>query len=189
MNVCAEVATDSTFPNTVEGFSRFLGHPSGTRILPPLHEPTTSKALAGALLELAKISNGSLRSVTFQGGIDCAWLTAVSQWLLNLRVEIIDAYGVCLYSNVIPNSDLHAQVIIIQNSSDTAHENEAKALSRPYFVSPGQLCFSLLAGVIAFRLHQYDEANALAMPTQQEGFQVLFLQGYWEIKQRISLTA
>jgi hypothetical protein len=56
---------------------------------------------------------------------------------LNLRVEIIDAYGVCLYSNVIPNSDLHAQVIIIRNSSDTAHENEAKALTKVWIKSYG----------------------------------------------------
>lgn len=144
MNVCAGAVIDSTFPNTVEGFSRLLGHSSRVKTFPPLHEPTTSKALAGALLELAKVSNGSLRSITLQGGIDCAWLAAVSQWLLNLPVEIIETSGVCLYSNVLPNSDIHAQVIIIQISPNAPHDLEAKALSRSYLVPHGQLCFSLL---------------------------------------------
>lgn len=55
-------------------------------------------SISWSLFELSKVSNGTLRIIAFQGGIDCAWLAAISQWLLNLRVEICDSYGVCLYS-------------------------------------------------------------------------------------------
>jgi hypothetical protein len=117
MRVCQGSVLNSNFPNTAEGFSRLLVHPQQRGSVPSLHEPTTAQALAGALLELAKVANGKLRSIIFEGGIDCAWLAAVSQWLLSLRVEIIDRSGVCLYSNIEPNSNLYPQVTIKQNTT------------------------------------------------------------------------
>jgi hypothetical protein len=143
VNVCARAVTHSNFPNTVEGFSRLLGQPSRERAFPPLQEPTAAKALAGALLGLSKVTNGSSRSVTFEGGIDCAWLAAVVQWLLALRVEIVDIFGECLYSNTNPNSDLYPQVTIIRNSPDIVKGLEAKVLSRSYSLPAGRLCFIL----------------------------------------------
>jgi hypothetical protein len=132
------------FSQTVEGFSRLLRQQPQAKTLPPLYESTTSEALACALLGLSKVTNGSLRSITFQGGVDCAWLAAVSEWLLNLRVEIFDSAGVCLYSKALCSNNLHAQVIIVKDSSEMPYQAGAKAISQSYIIPPGQLCFSLL---------------------------------------------
>lgn len=49
--------------------------------------------IAKALQALAKVSCGKLDSVIFTGGPDCAWLGAVSEWLLRLSVVIESADG------------------------------------------------------------------------------------------------
>ena len=143
MNVCAGAVTDSQFPRLVEGFSRLIGGISQGCTRQPLHMSTTATALAGALLELSRVSNGNLRSVTFEGGVDCGWLAAVAQWLLSLRIEIIDDSGTCIYSNS-SKSELHAQVTIIQRQSTIPNSPGANVLRRSYFIPPGSLCFSLV---------------------------------------------
>jgi hypothetical protein len=64
VNVCAGAVEDSQFPMLVEGFSRLIGDTTQGCIRRPLHTATTAKALAGALKELSKVSDGSLRSVS-----------------------------------------------------------------------------------------------------------------------------
>lgn len=68
MNVCGGALTGSQFSALVEGFSSLVGFPCRGREIRPLQESTNAKALAGALLELAKVSNGKLNNVTFEGG-------------------------------------------------------------------------------------------------------------------------
>lgn len=142
INVCAGAVTDSKFPVLVEGFSSLVGFPSNDRKIRPFQEPTTAKALAGALLELSKVSNGTTRSVTFEGGADCGWLAAVAQWLLGLSVEIFDASGGRLYSDPSSRIGAEAQVIIIRDNSGGG---ASTAVSRRSFsVPPGALSFVLL---------------------------------------------
>jgi hypothetical protein len=126
----------------VEGFSSLVGFPSKGREIRPLQEPTTATALAGALLELAKVSNGTTRSVTFEGGADCGWIAAVAQWLLGLRVEIFDAAsGDCLYSTSSSGGETESQVIILRNFLSSG---ACTAVSRRSFiVPPGALSFRL----------------------------------------------
>lgn len=141
VDVCSGAVTDSKFPTLVEGFSRLIAGTQPGFARRPFHKPTTAKALAGALRELSKLSRGDLRSVTFQGGVDCGWLAAVAEWLLSLKIEIIDSAGNRLYSSS-SNNGLYAQVTIIP-CYVVAAEPGAKLLSRSYFVPPGQLCFSM----------------------------------------------
>lgn len=142
MSVCAGSVTDSQFPVLVEGFSRLIGGISLGCDQQPLHTPTTPKALAGAIQELSKVSNGTLRNVTFQGGVDCGWLAAVAQWLLCLRVEIIDPSGNCLYLNFSRNED-HSQVTIFQQLDAEGNFEGTMVSGRSYIVPPGTLCFGL----------------------------------------------
>lgn len=141
VNACAGAVTDSQFPVLVEGFSSILGAPSRGREIRALQEPTIPNALARAIQELSKVSNGIIRSVTLEGGADCGWLAAVAQWLLGLRVEIIDVSGIPLYSEIAINSKAEAQVTIIRNISDT--QANTTVLSRSFVVPPGALCFRL----------------------------------------------
>lgn len=162
MAVCAGAVTASQFPSLVEGLSRLVGGRSQGCDQQPLHTPTTAKALAGAIQELSKVSNGTLRDVTFQGGVDCGWLAAVAQWLLCLRVEILDSNGTCLYSNFL-RSDHHAQVIVIQQLEMMGDLEGTMVSGRSYFVPPGCLRFGLAdhnATKEAESIHLYSHGRA-----------------------------
>jgi hypothetical protein len=143
LRVCAGAVGDSQFPMLVEGFSRLVVGTSSGCTRRPLHAATTAKSLAGALKELSKVSNGTLRSVTFEGGVDCGWLAAVAQWLLCLRIEIFDDSGSCLYSNTTSDNS-YAQVTIYQHSAVVKKSPGAKIIKRSYFVPPGSLWFNFL---------------------------------------------
>ena len=45
------------------------------------------RQIAEALSTLAKVSSEHLDSITLSGGVECAWLGAVSQWLLGLSIS------------------------------------------------------------------------------------------------------
>lgn len=143
LRVCAGAIADSQFATLVEVFSRLVVGTSSDRTQRPLHTATTAKSLAGALRELSKVSNGTLRSVTFAGGVDCGWLAAVAQWLLCLRIEIFNDSGSCVYSNV-TSSELYTQVIIHQHSEAAKNSPDTKIISKSYFVPPGIPLFEFL---------------------------------------------
>ena len=143
MNVCAGAVTDSQFPTLVEGFSSLVGFPCRGREIRPLQEPTNAKALAGALLELAKVSNGSTNSITFEGGADCGWIAAVAQWLFGLRLQILDRSGSLLYSNIDVRVGAESQVTIIQDINDGSSRTQTLVSSRSFLVPPGSLSFRL----------------------------------------------
>ncbi|KAE8444043.1 hypothetical protein EG329_000911 [Mollisiaceae sp. DMI_Dod_QoI] len=162
IDICSGAVEDSQFPMLVEGFSRLIGDIDQGPNRRPLHTPTTPKALAGALKELSRVSNGSLRSVTFEGGIDCGWIAAVAQWLLCLRVEIVDASGNCVYTTSTA-SGFHPQVTLIQNLSSISNSPKITLLSRSYLVPPGSLCFGLVDKdvLMIFLSHIYIRADDL----------------------------
>ncbi|MCJ1473891.1 hypothetical protein MMC13_002546 [Lambiella insularis] len=117
VDVCAGAHTSSQFPRLVEGFTLLIVPPM-TRVKPVLREATTPEALGTALLELAKISCGTIRSVTFQGEADCGWLAEVAEWLLSLRVEIINDKEDCIYrSQTVTEANAYAQVVIMLQSN------------------------------------------------------------------------
>ncbi|KAL3417598.1 ankyrin repeat-containing protein [Phlyctema vagabunda] len=140
--VCAGSVENSTFPNAVEGFSRLLRlPPNDCRAITPLCEPAAPKVIADALLELCKVSNGAQRSVTFEGGVDCGWLAAISQWLLCLRIEIVDTSGELLYRNWDGNNGQYPQVTIIRNLILSASKTEPILVSRSFYVPAGKIYF------------------------------------------------
>jgi hypothetical protein len=99
LNVCAGIVGGSQFPLLVEGFSRVMKGPTFRGDVRYLHTATSAKMLAGALQELFNVSNRRTRSITFEGGVDCAWIAAVAQWLFCLSIKILDDKGECVYSN------------------------------------------------------------------------------------------
>ncbi|CZT13386.1 uncharacterized protein RCO7_09795 [Rhynchosporium graminicola] len=103
------------FPHLVNGISRFLS-PSQEARECFLSSPTTPEALAGVLVELARVSDGTLHNVTLVGGIDGSRIAAVAQWLLSLRVQIADSKGTIVYKSQGTSGDQFPQVTIFRQS-------------------------------------------------------------------------
>ena len=114
IDVCSGALSPSKFPVMVDGFCRLAFR--DRRPYSQFHNATTVDALARALAELSKVSNGSVSSITFQGGYDCGWIAAVAEWLLCLRVKVLTEEGSCLYWQDSSHTSGSAQVIIIFNA-------------------------------------------------------------------------
>lgn len=108
IDVCSGALSPSKFPVMVDGFRR-LAFTDRQRHLQE-HKPTTADALARALAELSKVSNGNVSSITFEGGYDCGWIAAVAEWLLCLRVKVLTEEGNCLYQQSSSQNNTFAQV-------------------------------------------------------------------------------
>jgi hypothetical protein len=122
VNICSGAVLGSRFPQLVEVYSRLTQScgDAGRQ----LQEPTSADALAMALSELSKVSSGTVRSITFIGGVDCGWLAALAQWLLSLRVDILAVDGSVLYSSrTSANPADYPQVIIVLQSDQDAQVN------------------------------------------------------------------
>ncbi|KAK2810664.1 hypothetical protein FQN50_002704 [Emmonsiellopsis sp. PD_5] len=113
VDLCAGSMAGSKFPSLLEGLIR-LAIP---RTDPSSLKPTSSGALSRALNIVADISHGKLARATFVGGLDCLWLAALSEWLLSLKVEIINAEKT-IYLSSTANTYGHSQVVIILDSTD-----------------------------------------------------------------------
>ncbi len=97
LSTCAGSITDSKFPRLVEGLARLLDTRNNQNNSDPepkgffrLRKPTHPSALAKALVAIGDIASGQLVGCTFQGGIDCAWIAAVAEFLYDLHVEVRD---------------------------------------------------------------------------------------------------
>ncbi|MCJ1307275.1 hypothetical protein MMC25_000921 [Agyrium rufum] len=78
----------------------------------------SSAGLAAALLGLFEVSRGELDHMTVNGGIDCAFIAALAEWLLGLTVRIETIDGVEIRSNA-PNHQ-PAQVTILIGHVDNS---------------------------------------------------------------------
>jgi len=82
--------TKSKFPRLLDGFAPILAPPQANSSLPQRFA-TAPAAIAQALCLLSDVAAGRTASCTFAGGIDCAWVAAVAEWLYCLPVEILSA--------------------------------------------------------------------------------------------------
>ncbi|CRG88978.1 hypothetical protein PISL3812_06013 [Talaromyces islandicus] len=130
VRICAEVLSNSQFPRLLTGFERLLDRYNQERDCPSLPDP---ELLARAINTLGLLSKGSIRSVTYTGGLDCAWIAAMAQWMLCLGVEINDGRGNTLYRSKSLYEDEIAHVIININAS---YPEEASSLTHKIFSIP-----------------------------------------------------
>lgn len=154
-NICSGAVLGSRFPQLVEGYSRLMQlYVGDTKYI--LRGATSANALASALLELAKVSSGTTRSVTFIGGIDCGWLAALAQWLLSLRVDVVTADGSVLYSSRTPDDlSYYPQVTIVRQLGHTSQRNTA-LLKQSVFIQPGPLFFKITKGMTNDKHHVFS---------------------------------
>ncbi|KAL2839663.1 hypothetical protein BJY01DRAFT_250392 [Aspergillus pseudoustus] len=114
VDTCSGTLLSSDFPNLVEGFARLWYNATGQDVW-KRRGATSPQALGEALSTLAAVSSGALQSATFVGGADCAWIAAVAEWVLCLRVEVHDAStGDCLYLKHGQPGHMAAQVNILR---------------------------------------------------------------------------
>ncbi|KFY45486.1 hypothetical protein V495_02961 [Pseudogymnoascus sp. VKM F-4514 (FW-929)] len=143
VNICSGAVSGSRFPRLVEGHARLTqSYGEGRHCL---RGPTSADALAKALSELSKVSSGTVRSVTFIGGVDCGWLAALSQWLLSLTVDIVDADGSVLYSSRTSDDPLYYPQVTIMLQSDQDGQVNTAVLKKSVFVPSGDFFASIIS--------------------------------------------
>ena len=136
VDLCSGMFANTHFTLVANGFRRLIsGH---LYHLIGRHTPTSHSALAEAILMLAKVSKGNLLNTTFSGGIDCAWLAALAEWILSLDVAICDPSGSLLYRSR-GVTDKHPQVtIIVPNAAEDAVQ-EVLIRSKASFIPSGRI--------------------------------------------------
>lgn len=97
VELCSGILTDSHFVLILNGFRRLIVSHSDMPDLKFPQCPTPPTDLAKAILTLARVSSKNLVNVTFTGGLDCAWLAALGEWVLSLDVGIVNPSGLSLH--------------------------------------------------------------------------------------------
>lgn len=134
VDVCAGSLSHSKFPRLVEGLARLKPPSDSPAHLRHCHTTTEPQIVAEGLLCLGQVTHGELLTVTFTGGIDCAWLAAFAEWILSLRVVLTNASGIPFYQSW-SNSSKAPQVIIIWGKDHNAQLTTT--ISKSFLVPPG----------------------------------------------------
>ena len=136
VELCAGILGSSHYVTLANGFRRLicghLGIPFDTR-----HPPTTSIALAEAIMTLARISKRSLVSATISGALDCAWLAAFAESILSLNVGVCDSNGDFFYRSR-QCAEVHPQLIILLRNANTATGGALLLRSKASVLPQGQ---------------------------------------------------
>ena len=122
VKLCSGVLSASPFAVTAEHMMGLAGHERVAM------GSTNAKRIAGdpadialALDAIARISNGSLLSVTLIGGSECGWLGAVAHWFFEIGVDFESAAGQSLERVSQPADG--PRVLIIFNENPTSQQN------------------------------------------------------------------
>ncbi|KAK5556841.1 hypothetical protein LTR46_005353 [Exophiala xenobiotica] len=109
LNACAGTLSTSRFPKLAEHLMQSAGndHPLGAY---ECYHATPQK-IAAALSELSQVSRNVLKSVTVVGGSDAAWLAALAEFLLGLKVRLTTTNGTLLYQNR-DGEDFQVEVVL-----------------------------------------------------------------------------
>ena len=136
VELCAGILASSHYVTLTNGFRRLicghLGLSFNTR-----HPPTTSIALAEAIMTLARISKRSLVSATISGALDCAWLAAFAESILSLDVGVCDSNGDFFYRSR-QCAEAHPQLTILLRTANTARGGELLLRSKAFVIPQGQ---------------------------------------------------
>ncbi|PGH03636.1 hypothetical protein AJ80_08657 [Polytolypa hystricis UAMH7299] len=140
VDACSPTLAASNFPNIVEGFSRLWWESPDNGKFGILRGAASAPALSSALNAIANVSNKSLASVTVAGGPDCAWLAAIAEWVLCLRVDVVTESGQLLYSNYDHSRNGLGQVTIVRDTNNTYADY---LVDKAYIVPSGSLIWDI----------------------------------------------
>lgn len=135
VKACSGVLTKTEFSRISD---RMLGHILDPRDVTPFI--SNVEDLAKAMSSLFKISKGVIARITVTGGIECAFVAAFAQWVLNLKVYVDDDAGRVIHQDshleeaqVVVTYRRHADLSLIQVSSTTyvLREDEVMIIRSP----------------------------------------------------------
>lgn len=112
IQTCAGVAIITTFGDSVDvmlggrgsGHRHTVKHQEGPLMASEAHD------IAMALHGLFQISKSEVEQIKIIGGAECSFIAALAAWLFNVRVEVQDAAGELIFTNLQGKDD--AQVLI-----------------------------------------------------------------------------
>lgn len=115
VKLCAGILSTGEFVDKVSGFNRLVFGQS-VEDRSPRCEPTTYEDLAKAIAAIAEIAQGNKANASFVGGLDCAWLAALAEWVLCLDVSVVGSSGTVLYRSRLKVRELAQVTILIPES-------------------------------------------------------------------------
>ncbi|CAF9909069.1 hypothetical protein IMSHALPRED_007588 [Imshaugia aleurites] len=132
VKLCTGILSTGDFMNKINAFNLLVfGHSADYRS--PKCKPTTYGDLAKAITAIAEVAQRKKANASFLGGLDCAWLAALSEWILCLDVSVVDSNGTECYRSRMRVRDLPQVTILIP-------ERPSKSLlsSQTSIVPPGE---------------------------------------------------
>lgn len=136
VELCSGILASSHFVLILNGFRRLILSQSNMPDLKCRQFPTPPTDLAKAILTLASVSRKNLVNATFTGGLDCAWLAALPEWVLSLDVEILSSSGLSFYRSRLGVGIL-PQVTIVCTDETTTGMRPELVVSRAVVVPRG----------------------------------------------------
>lgn len=139
LRACAGTLSASKFPVAAEHFMQLnkeeqrLGTYQRVEGLSKDYRSCSSpKSIAEALSALSQISRNEMQSVTLLGGADVGWLAAIADWMLDLRMQIIQPDGEVFYTNC--ESAKMVQVQVMYMGRDGTATNSIKTIGKTYYL-------------------------------------------------------
>ena len=137
LNACAGCLSSTTFPTRAEVFMQItndqerLGAYQRLEATPgTLRSCSSPKSIAEALFAISRITRKDLHAITIIGSTDAGWLAAISEWLLDLKMSIIDGNGTVFYTN---HGDIsNDQVQIIYKRDGEGASTNIQCVGRTY---------------------------------------------------------
>ena len=132
VKLCAGILSTGEFMDKVNGFNRLVfGHSVNYRS--PRCEPTTYGDLAKAITVIAEVAQRKTANASFLGGLDCAWLAALSEWVLCLDVSVVSSSGTVIYRSRLKVRELPQVTILIPKS-----RSQSLLSSQTSIIPPGR---------------------------------------------------
>ena len=111
VKLCASILSTGEFMDKVNGFNRLLFRHS-VNYRSPRSQATLHEHLAKAITVIAQVAQRNKANASFVGGLDCARLAALAEWVLCLDVSVVGFSGTALYRSRLKVRKL-AQVTIL----------------------------------------------------------------------------
>ena len=137
VELCAGILTSSHFILVLNGFRRLMSAQPDMPNAKYRQSPTPFTELAAAILALVRVSKKNVVNMTFTGGLDCAWLAALAEWVLSLDVGVFNASGLSLYRSR-SGFGISPQVTIICAGRASTDPRADPLIRRAFIVSSGQ---------------------------------------------------
>jgi hypothetical protein len=139
IQTCAGVALVTTFGDIVDvmlggrgsGHRHIVKHQEGPLMASEAHD------IAKALHGLFKISKSEVEQINIIGGAECGFMAALAAWLFNVRVEVQDAAGHLIFTNLQGEDD--AQVLIQYMDADD--DFKLQLVTATYILRPHEELF------------------------------------------------